>query len=129
MIRVLVLASAFVVGACGGGAQKPAPAEPERIANRQPDTTPAAAPAPAPQADRVLAKMRELAAQMCACADASCARRVSEDMGAWSQAVAKEQAEPLEMSEEQTNAAAEIGTKLGECMQNAMNASAQPARP
>ena len=132
MIRLLVLASAFAVGACGGGAQKPAPAEPEQIGNRQPDTTPAAAPAPAtPASDSevALAKMREFTAKMCACADMTCAQHVSEEMTEWSQAFAKRQTDPVKMSEEQTQSAVEIGTKMGECMQKAMSAGAQPAQP
>lgn len=129
MMRVLVLASALAIGACGGGAQKPAPAEPEPIANRQPATTPAAAPAPATEAQAALMKMREFGAQMCACADAACAKLVSDAMTAWSQEAARRQTEPLKMSEEETNAVVEIGTKMAECMQTAMSAGSQPSQP
>jgi hypothetical protein len=120
MIRALILASAGVVGACGGSSQKPA-AEP--IANIQPAQTPTTSP-PMNATDRVLAALERFERDMCACApkDSACAQRVSDEMTTWSQEQAANAgaSEPAHMTEAQTARATKIGTHMGECMQAAM---------
>jgi hypothetical protein len=67
-----------------------------------------------------MAKMSEFKDQMCACKDAECAKKVSDDMTTWSQEQAKNAKEPVKMSEADQKRATEIGTQMGECMQKAM---------
>lgn len=128
MIPVIhrVLFAGFVLGACGGGS-KSAAQEPvgtsdgQALSNTQP---PAPEPAPPPTpAQRAMAKMEELAGKMCACKEAECAKSVSNEMTRWSQEMANEvKNEPVKMSEEDMKRATEIGTRMGECMQKAMEA-------
>lgn len=131
MLRGALLASLFVLGACGGGgskaaAQEPAPASGgQALSNMQPAVAEAAPPSS--RAERAMAKMEELAGKMCACTEAQCARQVSDEMTRWSQEMAKEvENEPVKMSEEDMKRATEIGTRMGECMQTAMNAGTTP---
>jgi hypothetical protein len=128
MIKVLVVA--VVLAACGGG--KKESSEPktasndDALSNKQPDTTP---PPPPPQTptERALAAMGDFEQKMCACKDAECAKRVSDEMTSWSQAEAQKQKEPVKMSDEDMKRAVEIGTHMGECMQKAMGVgSSQP---
>lgn len=74
----------------------------------------------------LMAKMAGFSDQMCACKDAECARRVSDEMTAWSQELAKKDEEPPKLSEDQQKRAMAIGTKMGECMQKAMGMSDDP---
>jgi hypothetical protein len=69
---------------------------------------------------KAMAAMASFKDQMCACKDADCAKRVSQDMTAWSQKQASAQIEPVRMSEADQKRATEIGTQMGECMQAAM---------
>lgn len=73
-----------------------------------------------------MAKMSELKDKMCACKDPECAKKVSDEMTAWSQKQAQTQKEPAKMSEADQKKATEIGTQLGECMQKAMAAGTPP---
>jgi hypothetical protein len=68
----------------------------------------------------VMAKMVTFKDAMCACKDSDCAKRVSDDMTAWSQDYAKREQEPVRLTEADQKRAVEIGTKMGECMQTAM---------
>jgi hypothetical protein len=120
----------LALAACGGGSKKSADKPAEPLANTAPTATAAATPAPPPQTEtqRVMTKFHEFADAMCACKDADCAKRVSDDMTAWSQEQAKAAKEPLKMSEDEQKQAVEIGTHMGECMQAAMgmNSGATP---
>lgn len=69
-----------------------------------------------------IAKMSEFKDQMCACADAACATKVSEAMTQWGQEMAKNMGD-AKMSEEDTKKSAEIATQMGECSQKAMAAA------
>lgn len=69
-----------------------------------------------------IAKLTELADAMCACQDAACAKRVSEQMTAWSQQQTADQHGLPQMTEADQKRAMELGTKLGGCMQKAMAA-------
>lgn len=133
MLNAFAVASVGLACACGGGSKKEAstPAE-QPIENKAPPAAePAAAPAPAPDSpEGAIIALEGFTAKMCTCANADCARQVSDDMTAWAQDSAKKHPEPLQMSEEQQKRTTEIGMRLGECMQKAMNAGfAQPSQP
>jgi hypothetical protein len=117
MIRALVLSSALVVGACGGGSKR---ATQEPVENKAATTVAEAPPPPPSDGERVFARFAEFEKAMCACVDADCAKRVSDEMTRWSKAEATAQKEPLEMTEDEQKRAVEIGTHMGECMQTAM---------
>jgi sorbitol-specific phosphotransferase system component IIBC len=119
-MRTLLLALALT--ACGGGSKKPAEKPAEPLANTAPTATVAAAPAPQTNKERIFAKLRELTDAMCSCKDADCAKHVSDDMTAWSQEEAKRQQDPEKMTEADQQEATKIGTRMGECMQAAMQA-------
>ena len=78
---------------------------------------------------RSMKKMAEFTDKMCACQDYNCAMRVSDEMTAWSQQMAKQTREPARWTEEQTKQAAEIGERMGKCMQTAMMAGQPPLPP
>lgn len=109
MTRCLLLVVLF---ACGGKQE----AAPQPISNVS--TTPTEAP-PKTRQQLALEKMGEFRDAMCKCAegDADCAKRVSDDMVAWSEN------QPRDKEDEhfEPNAEAEkLGRELGECMQKAM---------
>lgn len=74
-----------------------------------------------------MAKMSELKDKMCACKDPDCAKTVSDEMTAWSQAQATKQKEPSKLSEADQKKATELGIAMGECMQKAMNTGSAAA--
>jgi len=107
-MRSLLIAILVFFAACGGSAPPPAP-----------PTPPPAAPADAPVAswfDDAMIKMRGFSDAMCACKDMDCAKKVGNDMSAWGAQMEKEHPEQPKLTEEQTKTAAEIGQKMGECM-------------
>jgi hypothetical protein len=69
-------------------------------------------------------RMASFKDQMCACKDADCAKRVNDDMMAWSKTAAA-QIGPANMTEADQKRATELGTLMGECMQAAQNATLQ----
>jgi hypothetical protein len=76
-----------------------------------------------------MAKMRELKDKMCACKDPDCAKKVSDEMTAWSQDQSSKQAKQIKMNEADQKAAAELGVAMGECMQKASKVAAAPLPP
>jgi hypothetical protein len=72
-----------------------------------------------------MATMVKLKDKMCACKDAECARKVSDEMTAWSQQQGGTRDNKL--SEADQKKATEVGTQMGECMQKALAASAEVA--
>jgi hypothetical protein len=76
-----------------------------------------------------LAKMSELKDKMCACKDPDCAKKVSDEMTAWTQEQAKTQKKTSKLSEGDQKKAAELGIAMGECMQQAMAVATPPAPP
>ena len=76
-----------------------------------------------------MAKMSELKDKMCACKDPDCAKKVSDEMTAWSQQQGSKQKEPAKMSEADQKKATELGIAMGECMQKAMNTGSAAAAP
>lgn len=89
---------------------------------------PVAEPAPpaprwraAPPPETPLDRMQRFSDAMCECRDYNCARRVSDEMIAWSQETASRPGrEPEKMTEADQQRATEIGTRMGECMQRAV---------
>jgi hypothetical protein len=63
---------------------------------------------------------------MCACRDKACSDKVTEEMTKWGQEQAKDQAkdqqEPVRLSEAETREAAAMGEQMGKCMMRAMGA-------
>ena len=70
-----------------------------------------------------MAKMTEFKDKMCACKDADCAKKVNDEMNTWSQEQAKNQKEPVKLSDADQKKATEIGTQMAECMQKATAAA------
>lgn len=128
MMRRVVLVSCLLGASCGGGGSKPAAQEPapanatsdQALSNTQPAGTEAAPAAPATPAARALAKMREYEAALCACQDSPCVQAVADDMTRWSNEEARKAAAPPKLTEQEEKQAAEIGARMGECMQRAM---------
>ena len=118
-----MLRSVLVIAVLGcGGKQETAP---QPISNVS--TTPTEAP-PKTRQQLALEKMGEFRDAMCKCADhdADCAKRVSDDMVAWSEKQPREpDPEPMKFNEE----AEKIGRELGECMQRAMIPKLDDAGP
>lgn len=112
--------SAVLLGACGGGS-KPAPAEPQVVENKQPETAPPAA-APMSETDRIFAAMAKFKDEMCACGpqNADCAKDVSDRMTQWAQTEAQRNEKQPEMTEADQKRFTELGTQMGECMQTSM---------
>lgn len=69
---------------------------------------------------RIFAKFMKFTDDMCACKDSACAQRVSDEMTKWSQEMSRSEREPPRMTEEDQKRAAEIGERMGKCMQTAM---------
>jgi hypothetical protein len=79
-------------------------------------------------AGNALGKMSELKDKMCACKDPDCAKKVSDEMTAWSQEAAKK-GDTAKMSEADQKKASELGVAMGECMQKASAVTPPPAPP
>jgi len=111
-----IVVGLVLVAACWRSSP-PQPAEP-------PPAEPARQPHPRPAPPReltVLEQFDQFADDMCKCHDWNCAQQVAEDMTRWSQDSAKEGDKP-ELSPDDQQRAAEIGTRIGQCMQSAMSA-------
>ena len=81
-------------------------------------------------AGEAMATMAEYKDKMCACKDAGCAKKVTDDMTKWSQEQAGKTKEPIKMSDADQKKSNEIAIAMGECMQKAMGGGmAAPAAP
>jgi hypothetical protein len=74
--------------------------------------------------ERVLDEMAKFKDQLCACKDAPCAQKVSDDMTKWSVELTQKEKDPPQLSEAQQKRAAGLGTEMGNCMQTAMGGAA-----
>lgn len=122
MTRAVAVAIALVVvTACWRSTKPPPPPPPE-------ETKPVSVPPPPPpeltEIERLFQTFEAFADDLCACTDMQCVQRVSDEMTKWSQDQAAHQTEPPKMSVEETKRAADIGERMGRCMQNAMSGSA-----
>lgn len=79
--------------------------------------------------ERLMGDMVRFKDQLCACKDAPCAQKVSDDLTKWSQEIAAKEKEPPKLTEDQQQRAAAIGEAMGKCMQTAMAASMPPPPP
>jgi hypothetical protein len=70
--------------------------------------------------ERVIGEMAKFKDQLCACRDAACAQKVSDDIMERSQELAKDQKEPPELTEDQQRRLSALGEEMGTCMQVAM---------
>ena len=112
-----IVVGLVLVAACWRSSPPP-PVEPPTVA-QAPQFHPRRAP-PARELS-VLDRFDQFADDMCRCKDWNCAQQVAEDMTLWSQETAKEQADPGPSPDDKQRAA-EIGTRIGECMKSAMTA-------
>jgi hypothetical protein len=69
-----------------------------------------------------LAKMTEFKDRICACADKPCAQKVTDDMTAWSQEMAKNAGDmkPDDVSPDDAKKMAEISKRMGDCSMKVM---------
>jgi hypothetical protein len=109
----LIIAVALV-GACWRSSPPPPPAQPAA----QPSTL--ARRTPPPARDSVIQVMEQLAEDMCACRSSQCAHGVMDEVTRWSQERRKNSEEPPKLSDEDEARAAELGERMGTCLQNAM---------
>ncbi len=89
----------------------------------------ATAALPSGELARVFAAFNKFTEQMCACKDAACAQQVSDELTKWSQEMARSEREPPRMTEEDSKRAAEIGERMGKCMQVAMGSGLPQGGP
>jgi hypothetical protein len=83
---------------------------------------------------RAMKKMAEFRDHMCACKDAACAEKVSDEMTKWSMEMSKQYKDPPKLNDQEIKQATEIGETMGKCMQTAMGMGqstgpAMPAQP
>lgn len=91
-----------------------------------PATTPRVARAdarPIDPFDELIDALERFTDDMCACSDPACAQQVSEELTRWSRDMTRRSQEPLKMSEQDQKRSAEIGERMGHCMQKAMMGS------
>lgn len=123
-VLLVVLAAA---AACGGSPPPPPAPAPTPVSNTAPPPPAPADAAPAPgSANDALAAMTRFKDELCKCTDTPCAQRVSDEMTRWAQDMAKSQAQPPKMSDDDLKAATALGEAMGTCMQRAMSAPATP---
>ncbi len=121
MIRALALA--LLVGCWTGTTPPPAPPQ---------NDAPVAAKPPPPrrpmtEIQAVIAKMRGLTAQMCACKDKACADDVQDELTSWSQTIARNGRDAdVRPSDDDMRQMQEVGTHYAECMMKAMDPTAGP---
>jgi hypothetical protein len=107
------IAMVLFFAACGGSTPPPAPPTPVPAA---PADAAAAPVASTGWFDDAMVKMRGFSDAMCACKDVECAKKVGTDMSAWGAQMEKDHPEQPKLTEEQNKTAAEIGQKMGECV-------------
>jgi hypothetical protein len=76
-----------------------------------------------------MAKMRELKDKMCACKDPDCAKKVSDEMTAWTQTQSSKQPKQIKLSEADQKESAALGVAMGDCLQKASHVEAVPVPP
>jgi len=127
MQKMLVWCS-LALAACGGG-QKAEPAPPGSGGGPLTNKTPAETPPAQPKSDMELAMVAMVGFRdkLCACTDSPCATKVSDEMTAWGQEMAKKYNEsPPKITEEQTKQLQEVGKQMGDCMVKAMSNNPPP---
>lgn len=113
---MLVCVALGLASGCGKG---PEPAKPA-ISNKAPADPPATS-----EYQQGLAALLRFRDQFCACTDANCATRVSDDMTKWSQEATKQWGEDqnhAKFTEEQTKEMSRVAQQMAECMSKAMTA-------
>lgn len=71
--------------------------------------------------ERAMAQIVEFKNQMCACKDATCTQRVSDDMRKWADEMNRSGEKPPQMTDDDARQAKTIGEELKQCMQKAFN--------
>jgi hypothetical protein len=107
----------------------PPPAEPYVEPVAGPAPVRANARTPLSEAEQTLQAMEDFADRFCNCHDAQCAQTVMDDLTRWSQDVVRSKSEPPKLSEDEARRAADVGERMGRCMQSAMAGSTSPPPP
>jgi hypothetical protein len=76
--------------------------------------------------DLELTVMSKFADEICACRAADCVERVSNEMTAWSQEMAKARQDLPPMSEAEAKSATVLGEKIAKCMLDVLRAAPNP---
>jgi len=113
-------------GEAAPGKPRPVCAERHQTQDQQEKLAAAVGPFVESIFEELMADMRRFADSMCACKDAKCAQGVSDELTKWSQELAKRMPEPPQMTEADQKRAAELGEKMGKCMQVAMTPAPAP---
>lgn len=122
MLRSVLVASLVLVG-CRGG-EKPVaeqPASTGSSATSEPRTPATTEPAPTPPAaandanDVALERMQTFADAMCACTDAACAKRVTDEQTAWASQFLTENPNPPTKSAAQVTRMKAVATQMVTC--------------
>jgi hypothetical protein len=126
-MQKMLVCGALALAACGGG-QKTEPAGPQNgaLANKAPADTPP--PQPTSDLDVAMAEMKGFRDKICACLDAACTQKVSDEMTAWGQEMQKKLGDKPKFSDEQMKDLQAVGQQMGECMMKTLGGS-QPANP
>ncbi len=120
MLRVAVL---LLVAACWSGASTPPPVEPAPVANTQTD-----APPLREQEETPMMALERFTNEMCLCATPECATQVSNDLTTWAQGFTRDNPDSSkELSDADQKRAAELATRMGECMMQAMTSTPSAA--
>ena len=69
-----------------------------------------------------IVKMREFTGEMCACKDAACAQRVSDEMTRWAQARGRDRDADMRPTDDETKEITDITKQMTDCMMKAMSA-------
>jgi IPT/TIG domain-containing protein len=77
--------------------------------------------------DQVLDEIAAYKTKMCACKTPDCARKLSDEMNAWSDKLAKEFKQPPKLTDEQTKRGDDLSEELQKCMEAAMTADTPPS--
>jgi hypothetical protein len=104
---------AFVLAACGGSQQSPPPPVSNSVPAPPPD---AAIDAPPTGIAAAFAKLNEFSDAMCKCQDRACADRITQEMTAWGQEMARSAERPERVSDEDSKRLADITERMTQCM-------------
>jgi hypothetical protein len=127
-MKAVLLIVLVVAAACGASSPPPPAPAPTPVSNTAPPPVAPADAAPDPgSASDAIAAMKRFKDELCKCTDTPCAQRVSDEMTRWATDMAKSQAQPPKLSDDDLKTATALGEAMGTCMQRAMGGGAPPA--
>ena len=111
----------------GSTATKSEPPAAQETSHTRPSRPP---PRELTPAEQTLEDLEAFSERMCDCTDTPCAEQVSNDMTAWSEAVSRDRPpSDFRLTDEQTKRMADLGMRMGECMQRAFSSGQPPPQP